>query len=177
MSSATAATLQREALNPLLDAQALNDRHEQLLTDIAHDLNLVITRASNALSGTVRAVATGQLERDAVRRAAGFVDRQVTAHRDAERNGHSDSVPARQIAKDLRSALDAQSVDALAALVRHLNQPVDQLLAPAVRYQLGKRKTRLLEQLIQAVNDSGARALNSDAANHEGRSLDGQAGV
>jgi hypothetical protein len=137
----TAALVRRDLLDPLLDAQALNDHQARELANvtpepdcIADHLNAIIARttdpvvlehATEALSRATRVFDLNGIERGREQHATGTADSMVRDLRDGELNGDSPAVTAKDVARvarrtpDLIGLLGAAEAAAAARVVRY----------------------------------------------------------
>lgn len=156
----TAAALRRDYLEPVLDAQAVNDvqahatanatpetdcvvDHLNQIVARPHDSAHVLRHAAEALAHAARVYELNQAERAYERQIAGAADRDVRDVRRVELRGESPAVTAREIvpvarlAPDLLGVLARGKVAAGTFMRVVCFAPVGQMLAPAVAHEIG----------------------------------------
>lgn len=196
----TADAVKRSVLDPAMEGIALNRAQERLIYNASPELDSIAEwvnamaeqdpeRCAETMRLLTQLVATNQLEQTEWFKTAGFGDETIRLLRRAERQpGGGLAWTRRRLVDHVRGPLaviaDPAGHDAMAFVraVRLLDDLIEtvsanDLLAPAVLYQLGERKAETLQQLVESHNDSGAQAGNPGAAGHEGDSPSDQAAV
>lgn len=156
--------LQTEVLDRALDAQALNDYQQQLLTNDTPEVDSVseaIAAGDTQLATKLldEAAEINRLERERERHIAGVVDEAVAAGRANARLGVTAGGNGSHLARQLAAGIDAlERADnavgrAIAAGALHRaikDKPHSELLRKTVTYQLGEKRTHVLKQLLAA---------------------------